>query len=433
MKIVLIVGGGSAGLAAAYAAKESGANVLLFEEGLIIGERKSLLPYLLSGEVTERDIRPAEPKSVAEKMGIQVRLGEQVHDVDLNARMVRSTKGRSAFDALVLATGTTPDTLNLPGGAKKEKVFTMRGFQDYRDLADALGSLTRIAILGSTPISFLVADLIFSRGIPVNLFVPRGPSAGWEPFQLAANLARRGAERGVDLIEGSIEKVVGVDRAEAVISNGRVYACDGVVIFPQRLSRIPKVDLALGRQGGMLVDDRMRTSAESVYAAGDCADMKRGDSTLSVRLQSASTVMGAVAGTNAAGGNAVAHISGAISQTIFGVDVCGAGLNLEQARSVGLDPLEVTTSSSGPGDPFGSEEVSCTMIVDRSTLGVCGISVIGFGARSHADALSLIVSSGMKVTDLAHLETAYSPKNSSDQSPISLTARRAVKLIGAPP
>jgi NADH oxidase (H2O2-forming) len=186
-------------------------------------------------------------------------------------------------------------------------------------------------------------------------------------------------------------------------------------------------------QGGMLVDDHMRTSAESVYAAGDCVEMKRGDSTLSARLHSASTVMGVVAGTNAAGGNSAAQVSGAISQTIFGVDVCGAGLDVEQARSAGLDPIEVTTSSSEPEDPFGSEEVFCTMIVDRSSLEVCGISVIGSGARSHSDALSLIVSSRMKVADLAYLETAYSPKNSSGQSPIALTARRAIKLIGSPP
>ncbi len=430
---MLVVGGGSAGLAAAFAAKESGANVLLLEEELAIGERKNLLPYLLSGEVTEHDIRPALPQSIADKMGIEVRLGERVHEVDINSGVLRSTKGQSRYDALVLATGTAAENENLPGTAEKKKVFAMRGFQQYRDLADALGSLTRIAVLGSSPISFLVAEMIALRGISVILFLPGGTLLGWAPSQATAILTRRGAERGVEVIEGTIEKVVGVDRAEAVISNGHVYACDGAVTFPRRLSRVPMVDLALGRQGGILVDDSMGTSAESVYAAGDCVEMKWGNSSLSVRLESSSKVMGAVAGTNAAGGNAVARVSGAISQTIFGLEICGAGIDAEQARAVGLDPIEVATSSSGPGEPFGNQEVSCTMIVDRSTLGVCGISVIGWRASSHADALSLIVSLGIKVSDLAYLETAYSPKNSSDQSPIALTARRAAEVIGAPP
>src|SRR2546425_9031425 len=111
---VLIVGAGSAGVAAAYAARESGADVLLLEEELTLGERKSLLPYLLSGEVTEGDIRPPEPQSVSEKMGIRVRLGERVSDVDPKARVIRSNKGQSSYDALVLATGTMPDNVNLP-------------------------------------------------------------------------------------------------------------------------------------------------------------------------------------------------------------------------------------------------------------------------------------------------------------------------------
>jgi pyruvate/2-oxoglutarate dehydrogenase complex dihydrolipoamide dehydrogenase (E3) component len=237
-------------------------------------------------------------------------------------------------------------------------------------------------------------------------------------------------EEGVECDEGAVDTIAGVNRVEAVLSGGRVYACDGVVAFPRLVPAVPRSPLTLGHQGGVLVDSGMRTSTEGVFAAGDCVEIKYRSSSLSARLESSAKVMGSVAGVNAAGGRATARISGAISHAVFGVEICGAGVGSSQARAAGLDPVEVTSELPGRGAPFGHEEILCTIVFDRSTRAICGLFLAGWRASSYGDAISLIVSSGLRPEEISYFDSPYSPKNSPDLSPITLTARKAAAVTG---
>jgi len=426
---VLVVGGGAAGLSAVTAAKDRGANVTLMHEGATVGERKSLMPFLVSGEVTEKGILSDAPQSVLE--GVDLRLEECVKEIDVSRGLVRSGRGSCHFDRLVLATGSSLSLDKLPGISKRN-VFVMGGLADYAKLAECVSSLTRVAVLGSTPVSLLLAEVLIRKNVKVVVFMPSGSTSSWLPEAMTKLLVKRMREEGAESQEGAIDTIAGVNRVEAVVSNGRVHACDGVVLFPRGAPHVPPSALALGRQGGVLVDSGMRTSSEGVFAAGDCTEIKYRSSSRSVRLESSARVMGTVAGANAAGGRAIARISGAISHTIFGLEVCGAGIGTGQARAVGIDPVEVTSDAAGRDALFGREETLCTIVLDRSTRSICGVFLAGWRASSYGDAVSLIVSSGLRLEEVSYFDSPYSPKISPCLSPITLTARKAAAVIGEP-
>jgi len=72
-----------------------------------------------------------------------------------------------------------------------------------------------------------------------------------------------------------------------------------------------------------------------------------------------------------------------------------------------------------------------SMVYDATTLQVYGLQIAGWRASSLSSAAALIVSLGLTVEQLLHIESPYSPGLSFEASPIALTARKIRKLEGA--
>jgi NADPH-dependent 2,4-dienoyl-CoA reductase/sulfur reductase-like enzyme len=413
---VVVVGGGVAGVAAAVAASEAGAEVTIAEGSGSLAHNKSLLPGLLSPGRPPVGSHVADPGDLSARFGIETRLGEQVVAVDPDSGCVRTRSGRLTFDALVLATGSVylQDDLK---GISKPGVFTMRSTDDYHSLSESLGGLPRVALAGSLPLSLIVAEAI-SHSCRVSVFLG-GATLPRFSRRVLEKISKAASPRGVELMQGHIDAIVGVKRAEAVISAGAVHPCAGVVILPRSSPSLPVIDCTRGDHGGAVVDDHMRTSRRAVYAAGDCAELRYGSASLPSRLHSSSLVMGEAAGINAAGGMARASLSRCIALDLFGIELCSTGIDVEGAKKTGLDAVEVES-----GTECGPIDVS--LVYDRTTHRLYGIQVAGPGALSLSDYASFAVSSGARLEELAHHESPYLPHFNRDRSPISLTAGKAL-------
>jgi NADPH-dependent 2,4-dienoyl-CoA reductase/sulfur reductase-like enzyme len=419
MTRVVVAGGGVAGVAAAVSASETGADVIIAEGSGRLACDKSLLPRLLSGASPQAALGAADPDDLAARLGIETRLGEEVVAVDPDAGLIRTRGGRITFDALVLATGSSsiPEDLR---GISKPGVFVMRSPDDYLALSRSLGGISRVALAGSLPLSLIVAEAIASSSCcrAVSVFIGEAPLPRFSRRVLGM-ISSAASSRGVELLEGRVDAVVGVKRAEAVISAGMVHPCDGVVILPRSSPSLPSLDCLRGDHGGAIVDDSMRTSCRRVYAAGDCAEPRFGSASLPSRLHSSSLVMGEVAGINAAGGTARASLSRCIALELFGVELCTTGIDTDGARKMGLDAVEF--ESGAEGGPIGT-----SLVYDRTTHRLYGIQVAGPGALSLSDYASYAISSGGRLDDLAYNESPHLPLFNRDRSPISLTAGRAL-------
>jgi pyruvate/2-oxoglutarate dehydrogenase complex dihydrolipoamide dehydrogenase (E3) component len=178
----------------------------------------------------------------------------------------------------------------------------------------------------------------------------------------------------------------------------------------------------------------MSTSLPGVFAAGDSAEIRFKSGSVPARLYSTSRMGGEVAGINAAGGKASAAPSWAVEQTYFGLEFCSAGLSEVEASAMGLDAATETGQSRDTRFSEGDDhrrETLVSLVFDRATHQVYGLQVAGWRASSLSTAASMIVSLGLTLDQLAHVEFPYSPGLSYEVSPIALTAGKILDADGA--
>lgn len=411
----MVVGGGVAGVSAALAASRSGAETTLVEGSGTLAPDRSAFPYLLSPPrpVAAAPSDAADLEALSES-GVEVRLRESVVRVEAGASVAHTGQGRVRFDSVVIATGSRylADEVR---GVSKRGVFVMRSGEDYAALARSAEDVSSVTVLGSAPLSLVVADALSRRSKVRVSLGPRGL-----PFSRVVSdaVARAAAARGVELASTTVDAVVGAKRVEAVISGGRVHACDAVVVLPKGVPSVPEVGCLKGDHAGLLVDQSMMTSAANVFAAGDCAELKFGCTSLPSRARSSAAAMGEVAGINACRGGMVrARLARPMALEVFGLEVCAVGVDVGEARMAGLDAVEAESSRDGR---------VTSLVYERSTQRVHGMQTAGTGAIALSESASLAVSSGLRLEDLAYRDSPYLPRFNTGDAPIRLTAGRAL-------
>jgi NADH oxidase (H2O2-forming) len=185
--------------------------------------------------------------------------------------------------------------------------------------------------------------------------------------------------------------------------------------------------IKLGRQGGIVVDDRMMTSAPDVYAAGDCAehrDLVTGQ-TLVSGLGSVALRQGEVAGVNAAGGQA--QLPGVVlarTTRLFGLEIGAVGPTRMSAEQAKLSLLVGKFEGSTTAEYYPSDaSVSIKLLADRESGRLLGGQVIGPCAHQRANVLSAALAARMTVRQVADLETCYAPPVAPIREPLTMAAQ----------
>jgi 3-phenylpropionate/trans-cinnamate dioxygenase ferredoxin reductase component len=277
LRTVVIVGGGLAGATAAFALRErdyAGRVVLVSEEQLPPYERPPLSKEYLRGE---KPIEKAfvEPLAEYQVRGIELLRGRRAVTVDPRGRRLNLDDGANLdYDALLIATGAKPRKLSSTQ-PHLEGVHYLRSVADADALRDAASSASAIAVIGGGWIGSEVAASLRQLGHDVtlisNLERPLQRVLGPEVADVyrAVHL-----ENGVHLAHGHVSLIEGDRRADGVrLSDGQRIAADLVVVGVGAAPRI-KLATRAGLEttaGAIVVDEFLRTSIPSIYAAGDVA------------------------------------------------------------------------------------------------------------------------------------------------------------------
>ena len=312
---IVIVGGGPAALSAARAYREAGGSARVT---MVAAEPHS--PYLrppltkefLRGELDagELSIEAADWYGEHEVALVHAR----VNELDLGRRAVKTDKGEAiSFEACVLATGSAPARLPVPG-AEHPGVLTMRTLEDSVRLAELAQEDVRVIVIGSGFIGCEAAASVAMRGARPILVtdeeVPQerrlGPDAG---ARLAGWLEALGVDTRFGDGVASIERSPDGDFVVETQGGERVEAA--AVLQAAGIS--PNLDLAEGAglelapEGGIAVDSGMRTSADGVFAVGDiaCAHNPTAGRRLRVEHWGEALTHGQIAGSRLAGGDDV--------------------------------------------------------------------------------------------------------------------------------
>jgi 3-phenylpropionate/trans-cinnamate dioxygenase ferredoxin reductase subunit len=277
----VLVGAGLAGAKAAEALRDIGYQgdlTLIGAEAHRPYERPSLSKGYLQGKETEDKLFVHSQAWYAEHE-VDLRLTTKVTVVDRGAHEVGTNTGdRVHYDKLLLATGSSPRRLNVPG-AGLDNVLYLRTLEDSDRIRDALAPGVRVVVIGAGWIGLETAAAARAAGADVtvleNAELPLLRVLGSRIARVFADLHR---DHGVDLrcdvsVAGIGSTADGRSAAAVQLADGTEVPADLVIVG---IGATPNVglgsDCGLTIDNGIVVDQQLRTSDPDVFCAGDVAN-----------------------------------------------------------------------------------------------------------------------------------------------------------------
>nr|WP_249779316.1 FAD-dependent oxidoreductase [Bradyrhizobium sediminis] len=234
-----------------------------------------LLSSVLAGETASHDIE-LRPASWWRDRGVTLKYGCVATEIDVGRRELKIAGDESiAFSKLVLATGSTPLRLNVPG-AELAGVHTFRDSRDVDLLLTLAARRKRVVVVGGGLLGLEAAYGLAKAGAPVTLVHLMDRLMERQLDAPAAELLKSLVERkGIEiLLNANTARIHGETEVEGVeLADGRRIDADAV-IFAAGIR--PNVALAkeagISVNRGIVVDDHLQTGAADVFAIGECAE-----------------------------------------------------------------------------------------------------------------------------------------------------------------
>jgi NADPH-dependent 2,4-dienoyl-CoA reductase/sulfur reductase-like enzyme len=237
------------------------------------------------------------------------------------------------------------------------------------------------------------------------------------------------------------EKVTAIEqskgRASAVVTEERNLPADIVVLG---IGVQPNVELAertgieIGSSGGISVDRGMRTSADGVWSAGDCAEkfhlISRRD--VSIPLGTHANKEGRVAGINIGGGyDSFPGVVGTAASKVCDVEVARTGLNESEASEAGFQFVADTSDSTTRAGYFpDTRPMKTKLVVEKQSGRLLGAQIIGEeGAAKRIDVFATALWNRMTVAEMLNLDLSYAPPFAPVWDPVLIAARKAWRLV----
>ena len=436
---IVIIGGVAAGPKAACRVKRllQDAEVTIIDEDSLISYGGCGIPYYVSGDVSdESELRSTsfhmvrnesffqDAKGVATLTRTRALVIDRKNKVVQVEHVESGARQEIAYDKLMLATGSRPFVLPIPG-VDLDGVFTLSNLHKAIEIKKRIagGKVARAVVIGGGAIGVEMAEALTDLWEVETTLVefmdqllPRIVD-----FPMAAMLARHLRDKGVTvhLGEGAAEilgaegKVTGVRTAHRTLEADLVIMATGV---RPRSELARDAGLQLSAMGAIVVNERMQTSDPFIYAAGDCIEVRHlvSGKKFYAPLGSLANKEGRVAGDNMAGIPSV--FKGAVGSFIMkAFDVCigATGLSHDVALAEGYDADVALTAPSDRAHFFPTvDTVVFQMVFDRRTrrvLGLQGFGPMGDGISARIDAAAALVGTGATIDDFGTLEMAYAP------------------------
>jgi len=455
---IVIIGGVAAGPKAACRIKRllADADVTIIDQDNLISYGGCGIPYYVSGDVSdEKELRSTSYHALRDELffektkGVNTLTSTRALSIDrknktvLLKNVITGQEESMGYDALLLATGSYPVTLPIPGN-NGDGIFTVNDLHKAISIKEriAKGQVSKAVVIGGGAIGIEMAEALTDLwGVETSLvefmdhLLPRTIS-----WTFAAILQKHLEENDVDVFTGeAVEKIVLVDgRVSAVKTSKRSLDADLVIMAAgvrPRSQLARDAGLHVSSSGAIVVNERMQSSDPAIYAAGDCIEVCHlvSGKRFHAPFGSMANKQGRVAADNMAGIPSI--FKGGVGSFIlkaFDLSVGSTGLNLQTALAEGFDAEVSLTSPSDRAHFFPTQEILCLeMIFDRRTrrvLGLQGVGPMNDGLFARLDAAAVALCSGASIDDFGNIEMAYSPPFSSAIDGINAAAYVADNL-----
>ncbi len=458
VKKVVIVGGVAGGASCAARARRlaEDAQIIVFERGPYVSFANCGLPYHVGNVIKqEESLLVATPEMFKAWFSIDVRIRSEITTIDPAGRFVEvlnhqnGESYRESYDVLVIAPGAAPVKPPI-SGCDLDGIFTLRNIPDTRSIIAWINAhkVGRAAVVGGGFVGLEMAENLKGLGIDVSV-VERLPQVMPPLDQEMAELVHAHLRaKGIKLYLNHQVTAFARDSHGVIqvsFGAGETLATD-IVIMAAGVR--PEVELAhragltIGDQGGILVNDFMRTSDDFIYAVGDAVEVK--DYQFGVQR------LVPLAGPANRQGRLAAEAIFKIHQTprkfrgVQATAVCGV-MGLTVASTGASEKSLAALTAVGREVPYekiylhpdqhsgyypDAKPMTLKLIFDKRDGKVLGAQGVGLdGVEKRIDVIAMAIQMGATVFDLEEAELCYAPQYGSAKDAVNLAGMVAANVL----
>jgi NADPH-dependent 2,4-dienoyl-CoA reductase/sulfur reductase-like enzyme/rhodanese-related sulfurtransferase len=455
---IVVIGAVALGPKAACRFKrlEPQSKVIMVDKDEIISYGGCGIPYFISGDVSD----PSQLQETSFHMlrdktffkgakDIEVLTKTEAVKIDRQKKSVLIkdliTQEESAlpYDKLVLATGSRPKRLDIPG-TDLDGVFAVSNMNSAIAIKNriASGQVEKALIIGGGFIGLEMAEALTDMwGIETTLVeITEQVLPGLISGNLAQIVKHHLEEREVSVLLGEkVERLEGNGRVERAVTSKGTLDADLVIVA---VGTEPNSDLAraagldISPKGAIVVNRKMQTSDPNIYAGGDCVEVTNlvSGKPAYYPLGSMANRQGRIIGSNLAGGNA--EFPGAVGSfvvKVFDLSVAAAGLSIEVARREGFDAISALVVQFDRAHFYPEKDLmTLELVVERTSgrvLGIQGVGPMGDGTVGRINAVASILKYRPTAEDIGNLEVAYSPPFSAAMDILNALGNTAENIV----
>ena len=448
---VVIIGGVAAGMscAAKLSREAPDTHITVFEQGEHISYGACGLPYYVGDVIEDHHKLIVKTPEDFKDTNIIVNTRHQVLEVfpkekkilvkplELDTQKEEDTF-HQPYDQLVIATGAAP---SIPPFAKDAlgNVFTLRDINDGLLMKNAAlqPTVKDVVILGSGYIGMELVESFHSLGKNVRV-INRSDRLMKTFDPEIRELVRRELEnKGVLLsLNEQVEELLSDDegRVRGVKTDQQEYPAQLVVVatgVKPSTEFLEGTGIETLKNGAIIIDEKMRTNLEDIYAAGDCATLwhRQLQQPVHIPLATYANRQGRLLAEILAGKDvSFPGGIGASMVKILDITLSQAGLSEAQAKKADINfKTSFIKGYSHAGYYPGSTPLYIKLLFDPDTQVVLGAQLAGEkGAALRIDALSIAIDQGLTLNELAYSDFAYTPPYSGAWDPIQIAANVAL-------
>lgn len=434
---VIIVGGVAGGATTATRLRrlDENAEIILFERGEHISFANCGLPYYVGNVIkNEEDLLVQTPEKFKERFNIDVRISQEVIKIDKENRKVEVKKNDTGetyfetYDKLVLSPGAEP--INPFKDVKSDRIFTIRNVNDAEKVKAFIKSNNpkSAVIVGGGYIGVEMAENLSEYNMEVSI-VEKSPHlisiidndiAHFVHKEVKKHGVKLYLNQGVNDISEHEKLLLTLDNEK--IETDLVILCIGV--RPE--SNLAKeAGLSLNEKGAIIVNNKMQTSDENIYALGDAVEVQNiiTGARSGIALAGPANRQARIVANNIEG--ITSTYDGFIGSSIlkvfnYSLGIVGLSERVCQTLKIPYRIMIISPYSHATYYP-GAKMLTIKAIYNSETSQILGAYIWGKASVDKiTDILSIAIQTKMKAADLSALELCYAPPFSSAKSPVNI-------------
>ncbi len=279
MKPIIVLGSGLAGYVVIRELRKLNTELPITLISKVNGDyysKPTLSNAFAQGKSVANLVQTSAP-DMAKQLNFNLLAHTEVRAIDRIKKSLQTSSGTFEYDKLVLAMGADPIRIPLQGDAA-DQVMSVNNLTDYSRLRYKLSNAKSVAIIGGGLIGCEFANDLATAGYKVNVIDPGNyPISGLLPEQAGKQLMEPLSKIGVSWNFGT--SVIKIDSSSngytLTLANGVTVSADLVLLavgLRPRIQLAREAKLIVNR--GIVVNAQLRSSDESIFALGDCAEIE---------------------------------------------------------------------------------------------------------------------------------------------------------------